>query len=78
MKIETALVIDKKVFDNVINDLNKQIVNSNDRQIREFLNTVLKMVNSFKDVSKPLTPIIQDAWNCNDSTLSDYLNEKEI
>lgn len=53
----------------------------------ELLNEAMNMLhdlgccilsNELYDNSKPLTPIIQDAWNCKDSTLSDYLNEKEI
>ena len=50
----------------------------NDHQAVSSRMRVINTIESIIEKSTPLTPIIQDAWNCNNSTLSDYLEEKEI
>ena len=63
-KIKDCVVIEREVLKNVIIQL--QYLGQNN------------IVGMLRGSSKSLEPIVKDAWNKKDTTLYDYLNEKEI
>jgi len=64
MKIKDCVVVDTTLIHNIIIKL--------DRYGYE------KLANALDNNIKPLEPIIRDAWNEQDTTLSDYLEESDI
>lgn len=63
-KIKDCVVIDSWLYNQLIEELN-DLGNNN-------------LACTLHIESKPLEPIVRDAWKQKDTTLYDYLNEKEI
>lgn len=85
MKIENALVLDKDFIDIEIELLEEHLRKTSSALNRDSIKSCLGLLKLILSQSKPLTPIIQDAWNMgmnelntNIHGLSNYINETEI
>jgi hypothetical protein len=86
MKIKDAVVIDRGFLQSFLDDFNKcMIENGNTKVERKIINNHIQVMNKIIGNSKPLEPIIKDAYNSgmnelnsNIHGLSNYLNDTEI
>ena len=78
-KIKDCVVIELNLLESLLDDFNKcMIENGNSKVERKIINNHIVVINKIINKSKPLEPIVKDAWNQKDTTLFDYLNETEI
>jgi hypothetical protein len=79
MKIKDAVVIELNLLESLLDDFNKcMIENGNSKVERKIINNHIVVINKIINKSKPLEPIVKDAWNKKDTTLFDYLNDTEL
>ena len=78
-KIKDFVIIEKAYLDSLLKEFNDFLIeNGNSRVERKIINNHIVVMNKIINKTKHLEPIIIDAWKQKDTTLYDYLNEKEI
>ena len=78
-KIKDCVVIEREYLDSLLKEFNNFLIeNGNSKLDRKIINTYIVILNKIINKTKHLEPIIIDAWKQKDTTLHDYLNEKEI
>jgi hypothetical protein len=77
-KIKDLVVVDVNYVRNEIDRLQYLHKKTSSKLEKEKILIEVRTLNKLMCNVSPLTPIIRDAWNERDTTLSDYLNEKEI
>lgn len=81
MKIKDTVVININIINSLENELISEIVKCDNKDVRNYFNSTLKIVQIIKSNTKPLEPIIRDAYNAGNDWNEDiegYLNNKVI
>lgn len=78
-KIKDCVVIEREYLDSLLKEFNNFLIeNGNSKLDRKIINTYIVILNKIINKTKHLEPIVKDCWKQKDTTLFDYLNEKEI
>jgi len=81
-KIKDCVVIEKAYLDSLLKEFNNFLIeNGNSKVERKIINNHIVVMNKIINKSKPLEPIVKDAFDAQYSwniDFEEYLNETEI